>query len=141
MVAYPTIFVFVTIARYLVFLKNDEISAVSTENGFLYNRVCIKPIETLKGNHSNGFEAILVSFGVIKFVIVDPNVEVPVNLISKTPFHSVVTNKSIPLYPKGSPPEGDIVAYVQPIIPYSSPFKRSINYLMYKKDSNLDVHL
>jgi hypothetical protein len=130
-----------TIARYLVFVKNDEIPAISIENGSLYNKVCIKPIETLKGNHFNDLKAILVSSGVIKFVVVDLNVEVPMNLISRTPFHSVIITKSIPLYPKGNPREGDIVAYVQPIIPYSSPFERSLNYLMYKKNSNLNAHV
>jgi hypothetical protein len=144
MFACPTRYVFVTIARYLVFVKNDEIPALSIENGFLYNKVCIEPIEILKGNHYNGFKAILVSSDVRNFVVLDLKVEVPMNLISITPFHNVVTTNSIPLDPKGDlpePPKGDIITYVQPIIPYSSPFERSLNYLMYKKNSNLNAHV
>jgi hypothetical protein len=37
--------------------------------------------------------------------VVDPNVEVLVNLLPKTPFHSVLIIKSIPLNPGGVPPK------------------------------------
>jgi hypothetical protein len=127
MVAYPTKSVLVTIVGYLIFLKNDEILAVLAENGSLYNKVCIKPIENLKGNHYNGFKIILVSSSARKYVVVDPNVKVLVNLISRMPFHSVVTIKSVPPDPRRDPPKppgGDMVTYVQPVLPYSRPFRR-----------------
>jgi hypothetical protein len=38
----------------------------------------------------------LVGFGARKFVIVDHDVELLMNLFSKTPFHCAVTIKSIP---------------------------------------------
>jgi hypothetical protein len=67
-----------------------------------------------------------------------------VNLLLITFFHNVVTTKSVPVNPKGDLLEllgGDIIAIVQPIIPYSRPFKRPLNYLEYKKVSNLDAHV
>jgi hypothetical protein len=127
MVAYLTKFVLVTIAKYLIFVKNDEIPAILVENGSLYNRIYIKPIETLKGNHYNGFKIVLVSSSAKKSIVVDPNAKVLMNLISKMPFHSVVTIKSIPPDPRKDPPKpakGDMVTYVQHILPNSRPFRR-----------------
>ncbi len=46
-----------------------------------------------------------ISFSVQKFVVVDLDVEVLVNLLPKTPFHKLVTTKSIPLDPRGDPPK------------------------------------
>jgi hypothetical protein len=65
---------------------------------FFNNRVHTKPIEVFEGNHLSGFKTILVSSSVRK-IIVDLDVVIPMNLLSKTPFHNVVTNKSIPLDP------------------------------------------
>jgi len=66
------------------------------------------------------------------------------NLILITPFHGVITTKLVPPCLIGDPPKplgGDIIAYVQPIILYSRPFRRSLNYPTYKKDSNMDAHV
>jgi hypothetical protein len=90
---------------YLVFVKNDEIFGIQVENGYLYNRVHIKHVETLEGNHSRGFKIVLVNFGARKFIVVNPDVKVLVNLISITSFHSVVTIEIIPLDPRGDPLE------------------------------------
>jgi hypothetical protein len=60
MVAYPTRSMLMIVIRHLVFVNNDEILAMLVENGYLYNRICIKPIEILKGNHSNGFNQSLL---------------------------------------------------------------------------------
>jgi hypothetical protein len=71
-------------------------------------------------------------------------VKIPMNLLSITPFHNVVTTKSIPPNPGGDPLEplgGVIVVVMQHVVPYSKPFKRLLNYLEYKKnfDKNVDV--
>jgi hypothetical protein len=65
---------------------------------FFYNRVHTKPIEVFEGNHFSGFKTILVSSSVRK-IIVDLDVVISMNLLSKIPFHNVVTIKSIPLDP------------------------------------------
>lgn len=70
--------------------------------------------------------------------------KVPMNLLPKTPFHNVITIKSIPLDPIGDPPKpliSAIITSMQPIIPYSRPFRRPLNYPKYKKDFNLDAHV
>jgi hypothetical protein len=90
--------------EYLVSIRNNEIPTWLANNGSLYNKIHTKPIETLKGNHYNDFKAIHVSFGGKKNVIIDPNVEVLVNLISRTHFHSVVTIKWLWLDLGGDPP-------------------------------------
>jgi hypothetical protein len=69
MVAYTTIFVPITTIGYLIFVRNDEIPIVPTENGFLYNKIRTKLVGTLKGNHSSGFKTILVNFGAKKSMV------------------------------------------------------------------------
>jgi hypothetical protein len=143
MMTYPTRFVPMIMAIYLVFVRNDEILAI-VENSSFYDRVHTKLVETLKGNHSNGFKAILVGFGVRTFVVVDHDVELLVNLLSKIPFYCVVTPKSIPPKLEGGPLKplkGITVSFVQPIVPCFIPFKRPLNYLEYKKDFDLGVHV
>ncbi len=85
-----------TMAKYLVFVRNDKILAIPVENSSFYNKVRTKLIEALEGSHSIGFKTILVGFYARKIVIVDHDVELLMNLLSKTPFHCVVTTKSIP---------------------------------------------
>ncbi len=129
---------------HFVFVNNDEIHVVLVENGSWYNKICIKPIEILKGNHFNGFKTVFVNSGAKKFIVVDLNAKVLMNLILRTPFHDVITTKSVPPYPTRDPLKplrGAIITYVQPIIPYSRPFRRSLNYLTYKKNFNLDAHV
>ncbi len=116
-------------------MRNDEIHVVPIENGSLYNMVRTKLVETLERNYSSGFKTIHVSYSAKIFIVVEFNVEVPMKLISKTPFHSIVITKSIPLDlgcdpPK--PPRGVTIAYVQPIVPYSRPSRRPLNYFEYK---------
>ncbi len=140
----PTKYVPITTIKYPVFVRNDEIPTVPAENGFLYNRIHIKPVETLEGNHYSGFKAIPVSPSAKKSIIVKPNAKVPLNLISKTPFHNVITTKLVPLDLRGNPSKltiGATIASMQLVIPYSKPFRRPLNYLEYKKDFNLDVHV
>jgi uncharacterized protein YdhG (YjbR/CyaY superfamily) len=77
-------------------------------------------------------------------MVLDTNAKVPLNLISRTPFHNIVTIKLIPLDLKGNPskpPKGVTIAFVQLIIPNSKPFRKPLNYDEYKKNSNLDVHV
>ncbi len=42
-----------------------------------------------------------------------------------------------PLQPLG----GVIITIVQPVVPYSMPFKKPLNYLEYRKDFDPDVHV
>jgi hypothetical protein len=131
-------------AKYLVFVRNDKILAIPVENNSFYYKVHTKLVEALEGSHSIGFKTILVGFDARKFVIVDHDVELLVNLLSKTPFHCVVTTKSIrPNLGKAplKPLIGITMSFVQPIIPYVRPYKRPLNYPEYKKDSNPNVHV
>jgi len=128
--------------EYLVFVQNDEILAKLIENSSFYNRVCIKLIETLEGNHSSGFKAILVGFGARKIVIVDHDVELLMNLFSKTPFHCVVSTKSIPPNLGGNPLKplkGSFICATYSTLFYI--FRRPLNYLKYKKDYDPNVHV
>ncbi len=70
-ITYPIKFVSVIIVEYPVFVRNDEIFVVLIENSSFHNKVCIEPIETIKGHHSR------------KFVVVDFNAKVLVNLLPK----------------------------------------------------------
>ncbi len=126
MTTYPTRFVFATTAKYPIYVRNDEICAILVDNGFFHNRICTKPIETIKGHHSSGFKVIHVSFDAWKSIVVDSDVEVLMNLLPKTPFHNVVTIKFVPPDLGGDPPKpprGVIVKFVQHVIPYYRPFK------------------
>ncbi len=123
-------------------MRNDEIPTIPTENDSLYNMVRTKLVETLERNYSSGFQTVPISFSARKFIVVEFDVEIPVKLISKTLFHSIVTTKSIPLDlgcdpPK--PPRGATIAYVQHVVPYYRPSKRPLNYLKYKKDFDSNV--
>jgi hypothetical protein len=144
MAAYPTQYVPMTTIGYPISTKNDEIHVVLIENGSFYNKVCTKPIEILEGNHSNGFKSILISFNAKFFIVINLDAKVLVNLISKTPFHIIVAIKLIPPNLGGNPPKplrGVTVAFIQHVVPYSRPFRRPLNYLEYKKDSNPNVHV
>jgi hypothetical protein len=59
--------------------------------------VCTKCIDTLKGHHFSGYKVIFASYGAWKYVVVDLNAKVSINLMLKTPFHNVVTTKFVPL--------------------------------------------
>jgi len=144
MTTYPTRFVPVTMAGNLVSTRNDGILIILVENSSFYNTVRTKLVEILEGNHYSGFKVIPVGFGARKFVVVNHDVELLVNLFSKKPFHCVVTTKSIRpnlgRYPL-KPPRGITMSYVQPTVPYYRPFRRPLNYLEYKKDFDPDVHV
>jgi hypothetical protein len=134
----------VTIVGYTIIARNGEILAIIIENGFFYNRIFTEPVEALKGNHYNGFKVIFASFSARKSIIVDLNVAIPFNLLSKTPFQSFIIIKSIPLDPCGDllePPGGVTSAFVQHVKSYYRPFKRALNYPKYKKDFDLSVHV
>jgi hypothetical protein len=103
--SYPTKFVPTITVKYPIFVKNDEIPIMLIENSSLQNKICVELIETMEGHHSSGFKLIFVSFSAQKSIMVDLNAKVLVNLVSKTPFHSVFTIKSIPLNPRGDPPK------------------------------------
>jgi hypothetical protein len=102
MVAYPTRSMHAILIGYPVSIKDDEILVILVDNGSIYNRVCIELVETLERNHYSDLKAILVSYGARKPIVVNLDVKVLVNLLSKIPFHNVITIKSIPLNPKGS---------------------------------------
>jgi hypothetical protein len=71
-------------------------------------------------------------------------VEIPLNLLSRTPFHNIVITKSMPPDLAGDPLQplgGVIITIVQPVVPYSMPFKKPLNYLEYRKDFDPDVHV
>ncbi len=76
--------------------------------------------------------------------MVDPDVEVLMNLLPKTPFHSVVITKFVPLDLEGDPPEpprGATIAFVQHVVPYYRPFRRPLNHPKYKKNFDSNVHV
>ncbi len=142
-IGYPIKYVPTTTIKHPVFVRNDEIPTMLIENSFFHNKVCIKPSETIR-HHSSGFKLIFVSSSARKYVMVDLDAEMLVNFLLKTPFHDVVTIKSIPQNLGRDPLEprrGATIAFVQPIIPYSRPFRRPLNYPKYKKNSKLDVHV
>jgi len=62
MTTYPTRFVLTTTAKYPISVRNDEICAILVDNGSFHNIICTKPIEIIKGHHSNGFKVLHVSF-------------------------------------------------------------------------------
>ncbi len=98
----------------------------------------------MERNHYNGLKAIHVSFGARKFVVVNLDAKIPLNLLLKTPFHSIVTTKFVPPDLRGDPPKplgGGITKVVQPIVPYHRPFMRPLNYHEYKKDYDPNVHV
>jgi hypothetical protein len=71
-------------------------------------------------------------------------VKITMNLLSRTPFHIIITTKFVPPNPRKDPPEppgSAIITVVQPIVPYSKPCRRQLNYLKYKRDFDLDVHV
>jgi hypothetical protein len=71
-------------------------------------------------------------------------VKITMNLLSKTHFHIIITIKFVPPNPRKDPPEPPrsvITTAVQPIVPYSKPCRRQLNYPKYKKDFDLDVHV
>jgi hypothetical protein len=105
MVTYPNRFVPMITTRYPIYVKNDEIFGIPIANGSLYNRICTGSIETLEGNHYGGLKAIPISFGARKFIVMNLNVKILVNLISIMYFHNVITTKIVPLDPKGNPPD------------------------------------
>jgi hypothetical protein len=67
MATHPNKYVPMTTKGYLIFMKNDEFFGILVENGYLYNKVHLKHVETLKGGHYSGLKIILVSFGARKF--------------------------------------------------------------------------
>ncbi len=96
MVVHPTTYMLVTLTRYPIFVRNDGILIKLVESNSFYNKINTKPIEALEANHYNGFKVLPLSFGAIKPIVVDPNVEIPMNLLSITPFHSIITTKFVP---------------------------------------------
>ncbi len=70
-----------TIAGYLVFIRNDETLTILFENDYFYNKVHREPIEIFQRNHFNHFKAIHVNYGAKKYLVVDHDVEVPMKLI------------------------------------------------------------
>jgi hypothetical protein len=125
----------ITLAEYLIFVRNDGIPAILIDNNYFYNIICIKHVEALKGNHYDNFKVIHVSYVAITPIIVDPDVKIPMNLLSITHFPNIITTISIPPNPKDplEPLGGVIVVVMQLVVPYSKPFKRPLNYLEYKK--------
>jgi hypothetical protein len=83
-------------------------------------------------------------FGTNKHVVLDFATKIPLNLLSRTPFHVIITTKFVPLNLKGNPPKpprGATVEVVQPIVPYSMPFMKPLNYPQYMNDFDLNVHV
>jgi hypothetical protein len=100
---------------------------ILNENGYFHNKVHTKLIEILEGCHFNGFKVILVSSSAWKSIVVNPDVEMSVNLLPKTPFHNVIIITFVPLNLRGDPLkplEGATIASMQPMILYFWSFKR-----------------
>jgi hypothetical protein len=131
MTTYPTKYVHATMAQYLISIRNDEIPIILIEKGYFHNTVHTNLIETLEGHHFNGFKVIHVSSNAQKSIMVNPNVEMQVNLLPKTLFHNVIIITFVPPDPRGDPLkplEGATIAFMQPVIPYFWPLKRLLNY-------------
>jgi hypothetical protein len=69
----------------------------------LYKKGHANHVEIFEGHHSSGFKTIHASFGANKIIVVELDAEVQVNLTLRTPFHNVVTTKSIPKDLGGDP--------------------------------------
>ncbi len=82
---------FVNMARYPIFVRNDETCAVPTKNGSFYNRVHRETIIVdLK-------QALLVLVPE-KSTVINLDIKILMNLILQTPFHSVIIIKLVPQY-------------------------------------------
>jgi hypothetical protein len=134
----------ITLVRYPIYVRNEGIPTILVGNSYLYNTICPKLVEVLEGNQYNDFKAIPPSFGTRKPIAIDFDAEIPLKLLSKTPFHNIVIIKFVPLDPRGDPLEtlgGVTIADVQPIILYSRSLRRPLNYPEYNKYFDLDVHV
>jgi hypothetical protein len=104
MATHPNKFVLVILIEYLISIRNDGIPTIIVDNSSFYNRICTWHVDALERNHYNGFRVIHVNFGAIKPIVIDLEVEILVNLLSITPFHNIITTKSIPPNPWIDPP-------------------------------------
>ncbi len=59
----------------------------------------------LKFYQYNDFKVILAKFDTKKPIVVDFDVKIPLNVLSRTPFHNIVTTKFVPPNLGGDPPE------------------------------------
>jgi len=75
MITHPNQSVAVIIVTYPILVKNGKIHVVQVDNNFFNNKVWVELVKILQGNLSSGLKTDLGSFGVRKFVTVDPNVE------------------------------------------------------------------
>ncbi len=64
----------------LSYLRNNGILALTFENGPLYNLAHVKLVVIIQRHHSNGLKVIPINYNVRKFIIVEPNVEIPTRL-------------------------------------------------------------
>jgi len=83
-------------------------------------------------------------FGTKKLVALNFAMKITLNLLSITPFHVIITIKFVPLDLEGNhlePPWSVIIKVVQPIVPYSKPFMKPLNYPRYKNDFDFNVHV
>ncbi len=94
--AHPTKSMPITPTEYPVSVRNDGIHVVLIENSSFYNKVSIEHVEALEGNHYNGLKVMHVSFGVREPVIINPDAKILVNVLSRTPFHNIITTKFVP---------------------------------------------
>jgi hypothetical protein len=144
MVAYVTKFVPIINIGYPKFVKINGISTIPSENGPLYNMVHTKFVATLEGNNFSGLKTIPISSSARKYVVAELDVEILMHLTTLIPFPNVVTTKSIVLDLGGDPLEplrGATITFMQILIPYSRPFRKSLSYIEYNKDYDFDVHV
>jgi hypothetical protein len=104
MSAHPIRSMLITSTEYPISVRNDGIHVVLIENNSFYNKVIIEHVKALEGNHYNSLKVIHVSFGVREHVEVNPNAKILVNVLSRTPFHNIVTTKFVPPNLGGDPP-------------------------------------
>jgi hypothetical protein len=86
----------ITLVGYLVFVRNERILIGLVDNSSYYNKVHTKHVEVLEGNQYNDFSIILANSGAKKLVAINFDAKIPMNLLSKTPFHSIVSTKFVP---------------------------------------------
>jgi hypothetical protein len=89
-----------------------------------------------QGTYSHITTLVLISFVVMKSIVVKFHVDVPIRLTIGIPSHTIITTTLVPQNPGGNPLDplrGVAITSVHLTIPYYRPYKRPLNYHEYKK--------
>jgi hypothetical protein len=92
----------ITEVKYPISIRNEKKITLSIENGPWHKLVYIEPIVTTQGNHFNGLGVVHIIFGIGKYVKTGHVKEIPICITIGIPPHNVISNKSVPLDPRGN---------------------------------------